>query len=254
MWIAFTDGACSGNPGPGGWGAILWHADDDEVFELGGGKNPTTNNQMELIAVEEALKFVSDRGDLDKRVIVVSDSSYVVKGLESWVPNWKHRGWNKQDGQAVQNLELWKNLDRIASDFSNLKLLQVLGHSGLAENERADEVAVSYSMQENNFELYCGPRSKHPRRVFSGINADNAELWVKSAIERAGKNSPSKKSSKTTKAPGSYYISIVDGTLERHTEWASCEERVKGKSQAKFKKVKNAAEEEEFLAKHRFKQ
>ncbi|NBD30896.1 MAG: ribonuclease HI [Alphaproteobacteria bacterium] len=134
---AFTDGACSGNPGPGGWGVLLQAKDGDRVVkekELCGGEPETTNNRMELMAATEALNALSK----PSRVTVVTDSSYVKDGITKWVHAWKRNGWKKKGG--LKNVELWQALDAAAARHQ-VTWEWVKGHAGHPENERADELA-----------------------------------------------------------------------------------------------------------------
>lgn len=130
----FTDGACSGNPGPGGWGAILRHGDKER--ELSGGEANTTNNRMELMAAIMALEALKSPCEVD----LYTDSSYVKEGLSNWIHGWKKRGWKTADKKPVKNVELWQLLDA-ARDRHKVTLHWVKGHAGHAENERADELA-----------------------------------------------------------------------------------------------------------------
>lgn len=130
----FTDGACSGNPGPGGWGAILRYGEREK--ELFGGEPATTNNRMELQAVIEALRQLKR----PLRVRVHTDSQYVQKGISEWVAGWKKKGWKTADKQPVKNVDLWQSLDQEASRHQ-IEWLWVRGHAGHAENERADALA-----------------------------------------------------------------------------------------------------------------
>jgi ribonuclease HI len=130
----FTDGACSGNPGPGGWGAILRSGDAER--ELFGGEAGTTNNRMELTAVIRALEAL-------KRPVaarVHTDSQYVQKGISEWIHGWKRRGWKTAGNQPVKNEDLWRELDRLAS-LHKIEWIWVRGHVGHPENERCDELA-----------------------------------------------------------------------------------------------------------------
>lgn len=139
--ILFTDGACSGNPGPGGWAFILRHVPSGTTREASGAWPETTNNQMELQAVIEGLKALK-RPAL---VQVVTDSSYVEQGLCSWSPRWKANGWRRKTAggmKPVKNLDQWKQLDRLAAKH-DLMLKRVKGHAGHQENERCDELAVN---------------------------------------------------------------------------------------------------------------
>lgn len=136
---AYTDGACSGNPGPGGWGAVLIARDGDTVVkerELKGGEAHTTNNQMELLAAINALETLSGPSTLT----VVTDSSYVKDGITKWIFGWKAKGWKTAGKKPVKNEDLWKRLD-VATQRHNVTWEWVKGHAGHPENERADELA-----------------------------------------------------------------------------------------------------------------
>lgn len=129
-----TDGACSGNPGPGGWGAVLrWNG---HCKELWGGEPATTNNRMELRAVIEALRALRRAVP----VAIYTDSQYVQKGITEWLPQWKRRGWRTAAGKPVANQDLWQELDALASRFP-IEWHWVRGHAGDEGNERADELA-----------------------------------------------------------------------------------------------------------------
>jgi ribonuclease HI len=130
----FTDGACSGNPGPGGWGAILRQG--EHVRELCGGEPGTTNNRMEMLAVIEALQSLKR----SVKARVYTDSQYVQKGISEWIHSWKRRGWKTADKQPVKNEDLWRRLDALAAEHS-LEWHWVRGHNGHVENERADALA-----------------------------------------------------------------------------------------------------------------
>jgi ribonuclease HI len=130
----YTDGACSGNPGRGGWGAIL--RCNGVTKELSGGTMETTNNRMELTAAIESLKALKKKCKVD----LYTDSKYVKDGLEQWLPNWKARGWKTADKKPVKNEDLWRELDEVYSQH-DVTLHWVKGHAGHPENERADELA-----------------------------------------------------------------------------------------------------------------
>nr|WP_205407731.1 ribonuclease HI [Thiohalospira halophila] len=130
----FTDGACRGNPGPGGWGALLRKGEHER--ELSGSEKGTTNNRMELLAVIRALEAL----DRPCQVTVVTDSQYVQKGISEWLPGWKRRGWKTAAGKPVKNQDLWQALDAAAGRHT-VKWEWVRGHNGHAENERADALA-----------------------------------------------------------------------------------------------------------------
>jgi ribonuclease HI len=130
----WTDGACKGNPGPGGWGALLRYGGHEK--ELFGGQRETTNNRMELMAVIEALASLKQRC----RVIVHTDSQYVKNGIQEWMPNWIRRGWRTADNKPVKNIELWQRLAAEAARH-DVEWRWVRGHAGDPGNERADELA-----------------------------------------------------------------------------------------------------------------
>lgn len=130
----FTDGACRGNPGPGGWGAILkYNGHEKEVF---GGEKHTTNNRMELMAAIMSLETLKK----PCRVELTTDSKYVKDGISQWIVNWKKRGWKTANKKPVKNDDLWRRLDA-ATNTHDIEWLWVKGHSGHPENERADELA-----------------------------------------------------------------------------------------------------------------
>jgi ribonuclease HI len=138
VW-AFTDGACSGNPGPGGWGVLLQARDGDAVTkekEICGGEALTTNNRMELLAAISALEGLKRA----TRLIVVTDSAYVKDGITAWMPNWKRRNWRTASNGPVKNLDLWQRLDA-AQARHEIDWRWIKGHAGHAENERADALA-----------------------------------------------------------------------------------------------------------------
>ena len=130
----FTDGACSGNPGPGGWGAILRVGDHEK--DMSGGEPATTNNRMELMAVIEGLNALKK----PSAVTVFTDSRYVMDGAMTWLANWKKRGWKTADKKPVKNEDLWRALDDAMARHT-LKWEWVRGHTGHVENERADALA-----------------------------------------------------------------------------------------------------------------
>lgn len=130
----FTDGACKGNPGKGGWGVLLRYGETEK--ELCGGEANTTNNRMELMAAIEGLKALTRPCD----VVVVTDSNYVKQGITSWLLNWKKNGWRTANKQPVKNQDLWQQLDSLVSQHQ-VEWRWVKGHSGHSENERADYLA-----------------------------------------------------------------------------------------------------------------
>ncbi len=136
---AYTDGACSGNPGPGGWGVLLRATQGDEILkekELSGGEPNTTNNQMELMAAISALESLTR----PSQITIVTDSTYVKNGVTQWIHGWKRNGWKTAAKKPVKNADLWQRLDAAQSRHS-VTWEWVKGHAGHPENERADELA-----------------------------------------------------------------------------------------------------------------
>ncbi len=137
--FAYTDGACSGNPGPGGWGALLVARDGEAVLReraLSGGEALTTNNRMELLAAISALEAL----ERPAAITIVTDSAYVKNGVSSWIHGWKRNGWRTADRKPVKNVDLWQRLDA-ARERHDVTWEWVKGHAGHPENERADELA-----------------------------------------------------------------------------------------------------------------
>ena len=132
--IIYTDGACRGNPGPGGWGVLVEYGELSK--QLYGGDVSTTNNKMELTAAIMALKEIKEPCE----IILYTDSKYVLQGIEEWIHNWKKRGWRGANKKPVKNIDLWKELDELR-DKHNIKCNWVMGHSGDPGNETADMLA-----------------------------------------------------------------------------------------------------------------
>jgi ribonuclease HI len=132
--VIYTDGACSGNPGPGGWGAILIYGEHRK--EISGGENPTTNNRMELLAAISALEALKRPSPVELH----TDSVYLRDGIMKWIHGWKRNGWKTADKKDVKNADLWQRLDS-AQKLHTIDWRWLKGHAGHAENERADELA-----------------------------------------------------------------------------------------------------------------
>jgi ribonuclease HI len=217
--LIYCDGACSGNPGSGGWGAVVRL--NDRVFELGGRAPKTTNNRMELQAAIESLAHVP----LDVDVEVRTDSKYLVQGAKEWLAGWKRRGWKRADGGEVLNQDLWQLLDALLSGRSGrTTFTYVAGHAGIDGNERADAIARGFCSGVDAPHLFDGPASAYT----VGLDATGAKT----------------KAASTAKP---FYVSVIEGRLERHSTWDECEKRVRGKSGAKYKKVSSETELEAVL-------
>ncbi|OGC87734.1 ribonuclease HI [Candidatus Adlerbacteria bacterium RIFCSPHIGHO2_02_FULL_54_18] len=228
--VIFSDGASKGNPGPGGWAAVV--VAGDTVTELGGFEKQTTNNRMELRAAIEGLRACNTAPAAVR--VVYSDSSYVINGITKWVHGWKKNGWKTKEKKAVINQDLWQSLDAtVAASGSEVDWQYVGGHVGVAGNERADAVASALAVGQK-VQLYSGARASYGVAV-SHLGADSNLQKNKSA------------SSARAKAKAYSYVSRVDGKVLVHKTWAECEQGVRGKS-ARFKKALSAAEEKEIIA------
>jgi len=138
---AATDGACSGNPGPGGWGGLIIFEDNSEL-EIGGSEQNTTNNRMELTAAIKTLEKLKTY-KLKENFKLRTDSKYVIEGYTKWIINWKKNGWKTSSGKPVQNLDLWQKIDQLR--INGLIMEYVKGHSGDKQNDRVDKIATNYS-------------------------------------------------------------------------------------------------------------
>ncbi len=224
----FTDGACSGNPGPGGWGAILAYP-EGKIIELGGALRATTNNQMELLATIEALE---EAREYEGPTSIYTDSTYVIRGITQWVWGWKKRDWKTAEGKDVANQDLWKKLVRLVSERKpKPEWHYVRGHIGTPGNERCDEIARKFT-EGRRVDLFRGSLLKYDHAIFD-LPDDTSLPEMRPKEEKKVAHS---------------YLSVVNGTVERHSDWKSCEARVKGRSGAKFKKAATAANESEILS------
>lgn len=208
-----TDGACEGNPGPGGWAALIIR--DGAIDEIGGHEAHTTNNRMELRAAIEGLRRVSDTAP----VLLITDSSYVLNGITRWLPAWQRRGWQTAEGNPVKNSDLWHELAALSG--AHVRWQKVKGHAGNPENERANTIAQAYAAGRT-------PGPSRLRVVDGGMSGARDPLSEEVAARR-----PTPKT----------YLSLVDGRLARHTTWDACKARVHGVPGARFKKCSSADDE-----------
>lgn len=235
----YTDGACSGNPGPGGWAFVALNGTTAQVVERGERSEQTTNNRMELSAAIEALRWATAQ-DASAEIVFLCDSKLLINGAESWLKNWIKKNWKKSDGQDVLNQDLWQALaDALAAHRGKIIWAYVPGHANIEGNERADEICVGFA-KKLPVELYTGEL-----RNYAGSGAFAAETLHE--ILGGGRVSAATEKFKAC------YLSLVDGQLERHSEWSACEQRVKGQKGAKFKKVRSAMEESQTLKGWNFK-
>ena len=222
--IIFCDGSSRGNPGPGGWGAIV--SDGKKVTELGGRENHTTNNRMELLG---AINALSSLKKTKNEIILNTDSSYVINGITKWVYGWQKNGWINSTKDDVSNRDLWEELIK-ASSGKKIKWNYVGGHIGVSCNERCDDIATSFA-DDKKIKLFKGKFSDYEFDL-----DDTKGCRVK--ISKKSKN----------KGPAYSYLSLVHGVLHIDKTWPECEKRVKGiKGDVKFKKATSPLEEKEIL-------
>ena len=222
--IIFSDGSARGNPGQGGWGAIV--CADEKVIELGGREAHTTNNRMELTAAIKSLSLIKKDG---ADIILNTDSAYVVNGITKWVYGWQKNNWKTSEKEPVVNKDLWEELIKVSSG-KKIKWNQIGGHIGVPGNERCDEIATSFA-DNVAMKLFNGK--------FSVYKYDLSDI----------KGSGIKKKAKKQNKMSAYsYLSLVHGVLKIDKTWAECEKRVKGvKGDVKFKKSVSAEDEKEIM-------
>lgn len=218
MYTIFTDGASKGNPGPGGYGAII--SDGKKVKEIGGAKSRTTNNEMELMSVVLAIEETPENCEIN----IYLDSSYVANGAQKWIFAWQKNDWKTKAKTDVLYQDLWVRLAELLLT-RKIKWNRISGHSGLAGNERVDEIASSFA-------------SKNKPNLFSGAKGDYLIDLDNLSYSRVKKESKSRSREKAYS-----YVSRVNGKIEKHNSWADCELRVKGVSGARFKKSLSAEDE-----------
>ena len=230
--LLFTDGSSLGNPGPGGWGAVVVLT-GGYVSELGGREEHTTNNRMELLALIEGLKRLKDEwGD----VMIFTDSKYVHKGATEWSKGWLARGWKTLAKEDVGNRDLWETALALLEERKKIGVVSwthVPGHSGIAGNERCDAIATGYAKEDEPV-------------LFDGALGDYAIDILNIAVLPGAreKRSASRTHARTTAYS---YLSLVNGVAKRHTTWADCEARVKGKPGVKYKKSVSPDDERAIL-------
>ncbi len=239
--VIFTDGASRGNPGPGGWGAVIAYRNQliayskkESVIELGGRETNTTNNRMELIAAIKALEYISYKlKPISYKLDIYTDSSYLINGITKWVSAWRMNDWRTKAKKEVLNRELWEELVE-QTENKNIEWKYSGGHSGIAGNERCDEIATEFA-DGKEVNLHNSALSKYPIDILN-FNFNEAKTQKKAALRRhSGLAAYS-------------YVSMVDGKIKTHKSWPDCEKRVKGKSGARFKKATSAAQEKEIIS------
>lgn len=226
----FTDGASRRNPGPGGFGAIVFF--DNKIIELGGAEARTTNNRMELTAVIKAFELLLsvDLSPNARDFAVYTDSKYLINGITKWIYSWEIRNWTTKNQEPVLNKDLWETLLELVRN-KKINWNYVKGHAGIAGNERADEIATSFA-DGRDPKLFSGYFSEYKIKILD-LKSQNQGLKKQSKKSRSGK--------------AYSYLSLVGGILKKHQTWEECEKRVKGKSGVRFKKAMTAEEEDEIM-------
>jgi ribonuclease HI len=274
--LIFTDGSSRGNPGPGGFGAIVIAPKNYEspavekseflttgqagimnyeVREIGGREEHTTNNRMELRASIEALRLLQSQifnfptgaatASIGEQfsifnITVYSDSSYLINGITKWVFGWQKNGWVTGEKKPVENRDLWEKLFSLSKGLK-ISWQKVGGHIGVVGNERCDIIAQTYAEftqtdAERKLQLYNGPLKDYPIKNIFDISSS-----VPSEDRKKDSHSRAKQKAFS-------YVSRVDGKIQTHKTWAECERRVKGRSGALFKKSISAKDEGEIIA------
>lgn len=226
----FTDGASKGNPGPGGWGAVIVR--EDSVYEVGGRENNTTNNRMELSAAIGALDSLSDLNENSEEIVIFSDSSYLINGITKWIFGWIKNGWKSSNKQPVLNVDLWQELKK-KTDGKKISWKYVPGHSDVAGNERANDIAEEFAFQRTP-ELFSGKSIDYSIRLLDKGKPLNLKGEVSSLKKESAKKGKNQKAFS--------YVSLVGGEIKIHKTWEDCKARVSGKS-ALFKKALSKEEE-----------
>jgi ribonuclease HI len=222
--IIYTDGASSGNPGPGGWAAVI--KKDGVVYEVGNSEEKTTNNRMEMSAAIGAL----EKTDSADEINLYTDSQYLINGTTKWVFGWQKNDWKTKTGDDVLNKDLWQKLFELTKD-RKINWVAVSGHAGVALNNRVDEIAVAFSKSVSGESaepvLFFGPANEYQ---FEVAEPTVEEMNSKKTNDRKGKKAYS-------------YLSMVNGEIQKHKTWDECKARVDGTAGAKFRKSLNAEDE-----------
>lgn len=227
--IVFTDGSSRGNPGPGGYGAIVivGNEGNEKVYEVGGSEKMTTNNRMEMKAAIEGARKAREYGA--EVVTIYTDSSYLLNGATKWAYGWQNNDWKTKTKGEVLNRDLWEMIINL-SELVKIEWKLLPGHSGIPANERCDVIATSFA-DGTPVKLFKGNLSIYPINI--------------KTVEATAENILRKKSSKGGKAYS--YVSLVDGVIKTHKTWAECEKRVKGMTKTRFRKALSPEDESEII-------
>lgn len=254
--VIFTDGSSRGNPGPGGFGAIVIapkiHDSGFMIHELGGREERTTNNRMELRAAIGALRFLQGSTLYREKgrtfsISIYTDSKYLLEGITKWVFGWQKNNWKTKEKQEVLNRDLWETLAELTGNTKQtgkIEWIYVGGHVGIAGNERCDVIARTFADMtqtdaEKKLNLYSGALADYPIKNILDIKLDETLAAEK------------KEDRERSKTKAYSYLSMIDGEIMTHKTWAECEGRVKGVRGARFKKALSPEEEKAIIAEWR---
>ena len=238
--VIFTDGSSLGNPGPGGWGAVILFSRTSTVEEIGEYEEQTTNNRMEITAAIESLLAIKDKkGD----VMMYTDSNYLINGITKWIRDWEANGWQTKTKEDVLNKDLWQRLDLLLKEREmkgKLIWKKVKGHSDVLGNLRADAIATGFAERED-VEFLHGPLSEYEKALGSFLLPKDSPLEL---LQGESLKKPAARSSKT-KAYS--YLSLIGKKIEKYKTWAECEKKVKGVKGVKYKKALSAGDEQKII-------
>ncbi len=232
-FFVFIDGSSLGNPGPGGWGALLIAREENQIAEIGGSKKNSTNNEMELEALVQSLSFL--RGN-SGNILFFSDSRYLVQAMSIWLDGWRKNGWRRKDGKEIKNLSLWKKISSLLEERgkNTVFFIHIPSHVGIFGNERVDKIAQSFAKGES-IELYQGTFKKYPFRD-KLLLPSLEEIYTKKSQKRRRKDKQK-----------CYYLSFQNGKVTRYENWEECKKHVLGKKGIRYKKICSKEEREDFL-------
>ncbi len=225
-FIVFTDGASRGNPGPGGYGAVVVSLVGKQVYEFGDREDKTTNNRMEMSAIVRALEEIEKLAKAETEITIYTDSKYVIKGVTIWMFNWQKNNWQTKNKTDVLNRDLWERLAELIKN-KTIDWKHVPGHVGIPGNERVDEIGTKLADKED-LDLYQGSLDDYSIKDI--LNTEFDESLVKE-----------KKSGKAYS-----YVSEVGGVVKTHDSWDKTKLRVDGKK-ARYKKVFSPEEEKALI-------
>ncbi len=243
-WIIFCDGACSGNPGIGGWGSIL--SNGLNVVEMGGFIAATTNNRMEIFAALQSLRYIVHQDQPISKITIYTDSKYLINSVTEWIFGWKRNNWKTKSGEPVKNKDLFEDLFLVLQEIKNVEVdwSYVPGHSGIAGNERADQIAVGLLKKDQSLVLFKGKIEDYKYIDYNDLKISSSESNSKTDLKNSHESSFKSDSPVQAKnnKPTLGYVSFINGQIKVYKHWPQCQLDVQGKSYAKFKKFSSEPE------------